>query len=251
MFNELTFTLSNEKHRAFFMNGFFSSSKQPALTLHKHNFSEIHFITGGNAVFKTEETEVMLKSGSVIIIPQGVFHCLHTAESNTLHNAFQIDFELNKVKTAHVGDEIISKFFAEIDLCRQTSDYSAIASYIGIFCSSLGLDFPKLSANNVTDYGFIIQEFLSLHYNENLLLKDLADELHLSERQTERLVKEHTGKSFKEELCAIRMNIAKQLSENSDMSLYEIANYVGYDSYAGFWKAAKRLGFSFSDNKDS
>ena len=249
MFNEINITISNEKHRAFFMNGFHSSSEQPVATLHKHKFSEIHFVSGGNAVFRIGETQTLLKDGSVMIIPNGVFHCCYQKEEGTLHNAFQVDFDTKEVKTAFVGIETVSGFFDEMERLKQTGNYSGIASYMGLFCHKLCLDLQFLAANPVTDYGFLVQEYLLLHYSENLRLSDLAGELHLSERQAERLVKEPTGRSFKDELCNIRMNIAKQLSEGSDMTLYEIARYVGYDSYAGFWKTAKRLGFSFSGKK--
>lgn len=249
MYNEINITISNEKHRAFFMNGFLSSSNQSASNLHKHNYAEIHFVARGNAIFAIGEEKAELKSGSVLIIPQGVFHCCEQKEAVTIHNAFQIDFDVSCAKSVYLGDETVSGFFAEIECCRKTGNYSSIAAYIALFCSALELENQPLPANSVTDYGFLIQEYLSLHYGENLHLSDLANELHLSERQAERLMKEHTGKSFKDELCAIRMNIAKQLWESSDMTLSEIAHYVGYDSYAGFWKTAKRLGFCFPDKK--
>ena len=92
----------------------------------------------------------------------------------------------------------------------------------------------------MTDYGFLIHEFFSLHYSEDLHLCDLAQFLHLSERQTERLVIEHTGNTFRNELTAIRMTIAKKLLTSSQMSLTEISQYVGYKSYAGFWKALNK-----------
>ena len=98
----------------------------------------------------------------------------------------------------------------------------------------------KVIAQTVDDYGFIIQEFFSIHYSEDIHLGDLANLLHLSERQTERLVKEYTGNSFRNELAAIRINIAKNLLKYSQMSMRKICEYVGYKSYVGFWKAMKK-----------
>ena len=43
-------------------------------------------------------------------------------------------------------------------------------------------------------------------------------------------------------ISSTRVMIAKQLLRSSDMSLSEIAEYVGYRSYAGFWKAMKKDG---------
>ena len=238
MYNELIFTVSNEKHKAFFMNGFLSSSKETASNLHKHNFSEIHFVTGGNAVFLVGEKKTSLKSGDIMIIPQGEFHCCIKKDNDVLHNAFQVDFEVKDTKTTNIGSEVISKLFWEIDNLKKTNDYTKISSYISLFCSYLCPE-SKRYAVPVSDCGFIIQEFISMNYNKNIKLCDLASELHLSERQTERLVKTYTGNSFKDEVRKIRIKVARQLLSSSEMALSEVAEYVGYESYAGFWKAMK------------
>ena len=64
MYNELIITTSNQKHRAFFMNGFFTAS-QPTSNLHKHNFAEIHLIIGGNAIFRIGNELYPLNDGSM------------------------------------------------------------------------------------------------------------------------------------------------------------------------------------------
>lgn len=239
MYNELNFSVANEKHRAFFMNGFLSSSNETATNLHKHNFSEIHFITGAGASFIIGEDRTHLESGHIMIIPQGEFHCCFQKEKGTLHNAFQVDFDVKEVRKANIGSEVISNLFSEIENLRMTGDYTKVSSYISLFCSYLCPD-GRCIASPVSDYGFIIQEFISTCYNKKIRLSDLANVLHLSERQTERLVKEHTGSTFKEEVLKIRINVANQLISSSGMTLAEVAEYVGYESYAGFWKAMER-----------
>ena len=79
-------------------------------------------------------------------------------------------------------------------------------------------------------------------------MRDIANYLHLSERQSERLIIDYTGHSFRDELVATRMNMAKILFSTTDMSLSEISQYVGYKSYNGFWKAAKKFNF-FDSNR--
>ena len=82
--------------------------------------------------------------------------------------------------------------------------------------------------------------FIGLSIFAIFKLCDLAEIPHLSERQTERLVIKHMGKSFKEALLDIRTEMAKKLMETTDMPMSEIAKSVGYKSYAGFWKAMKK-----------
>ena len=118
-------------------------------------------------------------------------------------------------------------------------DHSSVAAYISLFCSSFESNARRMPIP-ITDYGFLIFEFFSRNYKEQVRLCDLAELLHLSNRQAERLVLEHTGRSFREELAATRVRIANQLLKTTDMSLAEIAEYTGYRSYAGLWKAMKK-----------
>ena len=70
---------------------------------------------------------------------------------------------------------------------------------------------------------------------------DLAKILSLSDRQTERLVIKYMGKPFRGVLSDIRTEMAKRLMETTVMSMSEISRMVGYKSYAGFWKAMKKV----------
>lgn len=239
MYEELILTVSGEKHKAFFMNGFHKIS-EPASNLHKHKYAEIHLSANGNALFNADGRKLPLDMGSIMIIPKGVFHCCAQKDESTIHTAFQIDFKTDEIKTAFIGNDILFDFIKEIESAKASGNYSKISSCISLFCNYLDLGKPA-QTHPVTDYGFLIHEFLSLHYNDNIRLCDLANELHLSERQTERLVIQHTGKTFKNTLSDIRVTTAKQLISSSAMSQSEAAKYVGYESYAGYWKAVRKF----------
>jgi len=50
------------------------------------------------------------------------------------------------------------------------------------------------------------------------------------------------GCSFREQLAKKRIEVAKRLMDNSNLTLDEISRYVGYKSYSGFYKALKKYG---------
>ena len=154
--------------------------------------------------------------------------------------SFQLNCHVQKLSLHKIPSVIIDEFIREIKICGQDGDYTKLSSYISLFCSHF-VQAQKLSAKKITDYAFLIYEFFSANYALDLHLCDLAKILHLSERQTERLVIEHTGKTFKEALCSISMDMAKKLIQSSDMSMQQVARYVGYKSYAGFWKAMRKM----------
>lgn len=238
MYNELIIKTNSKEHKILLQAGFYPSTAS-AVRYHKHNYAEIHVIAGGKATFSIDEALHTLESGSIMIIPKGIFHCFESSDDNTFHGAFQIDYNTPEMSVYNVGEATVLSFLQETENSRHTGDCSKVAAYIALFCSYFCHD-ETLHTSPVTDYGFLIHEFLSTHYSNDLRLSDLADFLHLSERQTERLVIEHTGNSFRDELTAIRLNVAKKLLRSSDKSLAEIAEYVGYKSYTGFWKAMKK-----------
>ncbi len=238
MNNEFTITLGEKKHRIFLQDGFYSNLP-PTTNLHKHNFDEIHLIANGDAKIIVENKVYPIERGNILIIPKGVFHSFVSFEPNAFHTAFQIECNVDEFSMHNIGNDIILKFSEEVEYGKMTGNYLKISAYISLFLSYF-LTTQEFSVKPVDDYGFLIQEFLSTHYSEDLHLSDLADFLHLSERQSERLVIEHTGNTFRKELASIRINIAKNLLESSGMTLSKISQYVGYKSYVGFWKAMKK-----------
>ena len=85
----------------------------------------------------------------------------------------------------------------------------------------------------------MLLRYLDSNYNENITLASLAKIVGLSPKQVQRIIQNETGNTFLEELTARRMQAARYLEENTDMSATEIAHYVGYNSYSGYWKARK------------
>ena len=235
---ELPVHVGNHDYTAFLQDGFYAFHTRVS-PLHNHNYAEIHVVSNASARFIIGDSVYSAQDGNVILIPHGIFHRLDSSDANTLHTAFQIDYPAETFSACTLDKHTILAFFHEIERCSPSQDYTVISAYISLLCSYFPLHMA-LNAQPIVDSGFLIHEFISQHYREDLQLSDLANALHLSLRQTERLVVAQTGNTFREELTAVRINIAKHLIKTTDMSLGEIARYVGYRSYAGFWKAIKK-----------
>ena len=240
MHEELDIIICSKKHTAFLQNGFYALSKQSP-TFHNHNYTELHIVFGANVDFTIGKMQYRAGSGSLVVIPRGAYHSFTVNDCDPLHTAFQIDLDVSAFSACSIPPATVLDFFNEIELCRTTRDYTKVAAYIALFCSYFSSGDP-LCVRSITDYGFLIHEFFSDHYREDLHLCDLADSLHLSQRQTERLVIAHTGNTFQQELTSVRINSARQLLDTTNMSLSEVARYVGYRSYSGFWKALQKFG---------
>ncbi|MBQ3084285.1 MAG: helix-turn-helix transcriptional regulator [Clostridia bacterium] len=235
---ELTIPIGAQAHKVFLQGGFYQYNGKPA-ALHMHNYAEIHVITDGTMVYEAGDLRKTVESNSVLIIPPRCFHGCISMEETARHSAFQIDLPCAEFAVRKVSGEVLDTFFRLIDQAAAEHDYTELAAYISFLTAPFCRAEP-IYAQRISDSGFLIHEFFVHHYSEDMHLSDLAEELHLSERQTERLVLEHTGRTFREELTRIRLLMADRLLKTTDLSLSEIARYVGYRSYAGFWKAIKK-----------
>jgi len=239
-YNELAIKTPVGEFSAFLQQGFYNTLV--CSPFHNHNYIEIHLVLDGTAVFLIEGKKYRLKSGDMLVIPRKTLHACTQQDETARHSAFQINYapkkDIFKAEVFSIDEQVLRCFFDEIKQCRETNDYTMISAFMSLFCCQFCKD-ARLEANQVIDYGFAIHEFFLQRYHEDIRLSDLAKTLHLSERQTERLVIEHMGKTFRRTLSATRVMIAMQLIESSNLSMSEIAEYVGYRSYAGFWKAMK------------
>lgn len=239
MFNEIALMIGSREYKAYLQNGFYDTS--PTFDLHNHIYTEIHMVSSGTATFAVGNETFNLCKGAVLVIPPKAYHCCRLTGENICMSAFQINHDAATPALYSIDPEIMSSFFKEIARAKASGDHTVVSAYLTLVFSHFD-NAPRKIPRTHIDYGFFIHEFFSLNYNKDIRLSDLASELFLSERQTERLVIEHTGKTFRDELSFIRIEMAKHLMETTNMPLGEVADYVGYLSYAGFWKAMKKYG---------
>ena len=237
MHYELSFRMIEKDYKAFLQDGFYVSPKTDT-SLHKHNYAEVHVLGEGKAEFLIDNQTVTVNGPAVLTIPAPLMHCCTYQDEHLLHTAFQTDCQADAVRVYPIEGGMVKAFISEIQQCQFSGNYSAIALYIPVFCNCYHKEHHGVT--EIKDYNFLISEFFILHYDKDVYLADLAEQLHISERHAERLVLQYTGHSFREELVAVRMRIAKQLMQAENASLEQIAKYVGYHSYSGFWKAQKR-----------
>lgn len=238
MYHELIAHMGAQGYQVFFKDSLYSPIV-PFPHQHKHSCAEIHILAGGTAVFQVENRRLTLDSGSILAIPGGQFHCCVHRDASARMSAFLINCKLSQAAAYAVGEETLQAFLEELEKPGNAQNVARISAYITLlgsyFCPT-----ASCPVQPVTDAAFLITEFFWANYAKDLRMRDLAQVLHLSQRQTQRLVLEATGRTFHEELIAVRLNVAEQLRRTSDMTLREIAEYVGYRSYAGFWKAMKK-----------
>ena len=100
--------------------------------------------------------------------------------------------------------------------------------------------FPERVEKHFLDDKFLRIEEMFLYSYDFVTLDSLAAEIGFSTRQTQRILKAHYGKSFREMRDEARLSQAKYLLETGTMSVSDIAQRVGYSSLEHFSYAFKR-----------
>ena len=239
--HEITFPVGNTMQSAFMQYGFYNQSVNRQV-VHTHSYTEIHAFIG-KVTFYIDDVANTLDGANILLIPKQTYHT-YVQDESAVHAAFQVQFN-SEFKVKEVPESILREFFKGIAESRDTGDYAKVIPYMSFFCSYFFKSDEPIIARNVTDYAFLINEFFSLKCIYDVKLSDLAGDLCVSEKQAHRLVIKHTGKNFSEELTSRRMIAADHLIKGGRLSLTEVAETVGYQTYSGFWKAYKK----FKENK--
>lgn len=90
---------------------------------------------------------------------------------------------------------------------------------------------------SLANRGCLIEDYLSQHFAEPDVLRNLAQFLHLSVRQTQTAIKKTMNMNFKELILRQKFTTARYLIENTKTPLDQIAENVGYKSYSSFYTA--------------
>lgn len=208
----------------------FNPSTSP---LHKHEHAEVHLIIKGDMRFTVEGSTYKLCAGDAILIPSGFFHMTESEDNERVHFSFQTKMSQREIVIKQFPKDFLS------ELQRKLKNGEDCINHLFFICAELG-NINHYKSDSQTDYKHIIGHFFDKRHQENVQIKDLSETLHLSKMHTQRLIKKHTGMTFGENLRSYRMRVADYLTQNTDMTEEEIARYVGYRSYSGYWKAKKK-----------
>lgn len=232
---EFDIHVDGTKVKIFTQLGFFHHN---AVTpdLHRHHYAEIHLIESGVSKYLVGDSHITVTAGQLLVIPEKTFHKCYPSDTETSSIAFQLNWSFSEPAIYDSIPGLFSELRKEILLAQSTGMCGKIPAYLTLICADI-LCNKKQKLTPIQDRKFIVYEFFSHNYANNATLADLAEELNLSLKQTERLISEYTGNTFRREISKKRIEAARHLIAAEDITLAEAAEQVGYQSYSGFWKA--------------
>ena len=103
------------------------------------------------------------------------------------------------------------------------------------------LDDNLKQGNNNTTVIKLAKDYIINNYNKNISLKDVADEVFLSQNYLSELFKKEIGEGFYDFLSNYRIKKAKEFLLTTNLKVYEIAQMVGYNDSITFGRAFKKI----------
>lgn len=218
-----------------FLQGSSTARENAISPLHKHFYSEVQAVVEGTVTFLVEDQLITLKQDEMILIPAETYHKRHSLSENARLISFQVKKTAEKCLVFPLFKGLTAEFLKENRTLENSGRSNRLPALLALICAPLTEEEDPTAP--ICDRAYLIAEFFSDRYHLDITLGDLAAALSLSEKQTERLLRQHTGNTFRGELTRYRMEAARRLMQNETLTLTEIAEKVGYRSYSGFWKA--------------
>lgn len=81
---------------------------------------------------------------------------------------------------------------------------------------------------------YAVSDYISAHFQEEITLERLAEEFYVSKSYLSRSFKEVVGFGFKEYVNILRIRLAQEMLEDSNLTISEISEMVGFDTASYF-----------------
>ena len=240
---------------------------------HFHNEYEIFYLIEGERQFFFDNRAYKVQAGSLILVDENAIHMtMANSDDDIGHDRIIIYIDKEKMKELDklFPNVHLIKFFKEqygvfhLTLEQQTQflnlyhnlkneldhkDYfsnsvidMAIMMYFIEFIRKNQdhklVDVPSHTSSKHQSI-YAIAEYISEHYTEHLTLESLANDFFLSKYYLCRSFKEITGYGINEYIHIHRIKKAKQLLEETSLSVSQISLQLGYDSLTHFERTFK------------
>lgn len=210
-------------------------NKNTKIPSHSHNYSELVYYVSGNGKTTIGDTEFCFLANSISIIPPNTPHSeVHFADCEVICVGVEPG---NEPEVMLLSDDnlqihnVLKTILYEVS--RQEHLYKQV---LGIKLKELFLIIERLKENkNNTSKSFeYIINYLSENYHEKINLNSCAKQLNLSYDYFQHKFKKITGKSPRTYLLELRLDAAKTMLKQGEISCTQIAYSCGFSTSAQF-----------------
>ena len=234
----------------------------PNPILHHHETWELYCVTEGTMKLSIENQIVEIASNHILFIPPYTKHYILYGSSDQRHTSIRFWLSGSSTESKNVLETLLtssalkstpwnSKHNARLQEIKAlyqeytpnlksvwlSSRISAISQLFFIDILEIISPSPpsQLAKNVKNDNMPMLLEYLMLYSSENeFTLSKLAKALNYSNEQTTRIIKKKFGKPFRSLIRDIKIEKAKSYLAQSDFTIEEIANNIGFETVKSF-----------------
>lgn len=234
---------------------------QPFLS-HNHSHVEFQYIFEGSGTLNTAKGTYHLTPGQLILLPPRLEHQLQLSSPHLVRqtlsilfltgSAPQIDPALTPLFSACYSDtpvvittepdaplDRIFKHLSNLSTrdAYDIRDQEALRAFCTLFLVFFSQALPQTDAAPVsapaapaTQEQELIDSFFVSEFSIKSGAAALAQQLHISTRQLNRILQDMYGMSFRQKMNARRLSVALDRLQNSDDTLQQLAEFLGFSS---------------------
>lgn len=242
------------------------------IPLHLHSIIEFNYVYRGCVTHIIGNERIEMQTGDVLILdtntPHEVLamgendinmnivmrksfftaHFLSNLPSNGIVSQFIGHILTNQTNDKHyllfhTSDDVLLRSYMQQLLCEyydlQYRRSEIIDAHMVIIFSHLLTLFQRneLNRHSVDQINVLVKilQYIEDHY-QTVTLHDAASVFGFNPTYLSNYLKKKTGKTFTELVMSQKMSLAAFQLVNTDMPIYEIANYIGYENLGFFYK---------------
>lgn len=123
----------------------------------------------------------------------------------------------------------------------QLNDFTSLETWCRERITALCSEISKAQKKNINKIILSAKSYIDKNYNKEITLDEISREACVSPHYFSRLFKEETGENYIDYLTNKRIDKAKEIMEDSDLSIKEICFHIGYNDPNYFSRLFKRI----------
>jgi len=241
---------------------------------HRHNYIEFMYVYAGKMTHIIDDKEIVIKEGELLLLNQNIEHSIKYASENDIIFNFIIRPEFLEFLASMMDeDNEIFRFIFNVlyswesngeYLVFRVSDINEIRDMveniitnvyrpqinnvfilkmrIGLLLAEL-MNHPENIETHATDSNEKLLSINILNYiyanSKEGSLQILSEKIQVADYKICKIIKKHTGKTFKKIVQEVRLKNTIDLLKTTNMSIVDIMEEVGYENITYFYKIFK------------
>lgn len=202
-------------------------------------------VLSGRMTYVTDGKIYVLQKNDAILLRPGTFRERYLGTEPVRYVSFNFDLhperqlQMPEFLPLCITEDLrrLLSAFPQSHLSAHDSSREKAASLLNFILCELQ---DNAAVESVNPYILKITRYINAHITKQLSLQSVSAQIGLSKQYVSALFKKETGKTLTDYINERKLLLARQLLQNGEMSLAEIAMHIGYDNYGYFSRLFKR-----------